>query len=757
MIFVTPTPPRNLQKSSKNSKIQPIVRTRGRNGQKQQLAFSTLLPPINTNQNSLDKNSIPVTLPTISNEEPITPSSFSEIFSTLAPDKNEKLSQEEDEPRKYYQENFHQQPIVIPLQNEAKVTEKPFSLKEEYISNNFKEDPRLTSYEPKTYSPTETTFVVDNLITTQPRNKIDRYETINRKPVNTDFDSRATTKLKGKLQTTESYLAPTTGFDDIINPVDVSINAPRNGNNDKTYSVEVDQNKVTNGHTGKIMIDIQVNINDNSGNQSRISTNSHGPVHPTYSSQTEDVTTTRYVKPTIQTVKTTKYVKPTEAADNFLDLISPIDEGYSAPTTEKHPPPSPPPPLPLPERDPIINPRKPARFKNLRNFGTKIKEEKPNDFVAPDYNEEFKKDDLYAPDIATEYTGTVTEDSNFYDAPEQHFDDYKSHYEDDQYYEEPYEEAYEEPYEEAYKQPYEQAYEEVYEEETEPPKHHHKTYHKNKHGKSKHKSKVYASFEKAKNAGNHYETLEKPYDDFFNGHHHEDSFYKPFDSQYDSEYTDHFLEKPYYKKEEKKSYLKGSFFEPLKKPHFDKGIHYHEDTYYDSLEKPFYKEPFYEDDHYESHGEPHFKETHYDSYEEAHYKPIEKPHYEESYHGYEEPDYEEHHEPYYKPLEKPHYEEDFYEEPYYEPLEKPHHEETYYEEPYYEPLEKPHYEDPDYYGDLYQHSTPRGYYSHADDLIPELKDIIKPLDWDVHDFSSWRRMLDTKDFGGTLRQQGHRL
>ena len=91
-------------------------------------------------------------------------------------------------------------------------------------------------------------------------------------------------------------------------------------------------------------------------------------------------------------------------------------------------------------------------------------------------------------------------------------------------------------------------------------------------------------------------------------------------------------------------------------------------------------------------------------------------------------------------LKKPHYQEDSF----YEPLEKP----VYQSEPYYEePFDD--YQDP-----LYIDPVPKGYYDQTPDLIPELADVIRPVDWNVHDFSSWRRILDSSRFGGSLAHSG---
>ena len=118
-----------------------------------------------------------------------------------------------------------------------------------------------------------------------------------------------------------------------------------------------------------------------------------------------------------------------------------------------------------------------------------------------------------------------------------------------------------------------------------------------------------------------------------------------------------------------------------------------------------------------------------------------------------EPVYDDHHfsddfydsEPH---LEKPNYQEEIF----YEPIEKPHQEDFFYE-PLEKPIIDPYYDEPfdDYQENLYIDPVPKGYYDKTTDLIPELKDIVRPLDWNVHDFSSWRRILDKTRFGGTIK------
>ena len=48
-----------------------------------------------------------------------------------------------------------------------------------------------------------------------------------------------------------------------------------------------------------------------------------------------------------------------------------------------------------------------------------------------------------------------------------------------------------------------------------------------------------------------------------------------------------------------------------------------------------------------------------------------------------------------------------------------------------------------------------GFYDKTEYLLPELKDVVRPANWDVKDFSSWRRILDTSKFGGSLANHLH--
>ena len=189
-------------------------------------------------------------------------------------------------------------------------------------------------------------------------------------------------------------------------------------------------------------------------------------------------------------------------------------------------------------------------------------------------------------------------------------------------------------------------------------------------------------------------------------------------------------------------------------PIYDPDPYYDDGTYHDP--KPYHEpEPYHEPDPYDIPKPYHEPEPYHEP--DIYYKPDpykepppyheEPSHYEESPISYhEEPPY--HSEPPYHEPEPPYHEPPLYHEPppYHEP-------EPYHPPPKYDP--EPHeefYEAPPYVSE----PRPRGFPHHTEELLPELRDIIRPLDWNVHDFSSWRRLLDrTKNFGGSLSNRGH--
>ena len=430
---------------------------------------------------------------------------------------------------------------------------------------------------------------------------------------------------------------------------------------DSSYTISVDPEKATNGHGGKISIDINVNVQS----EDRGGSNSHGPVQTTYQTPSEaDLPpSSDYARPT-----DSSYAGPTTT--NSYEQRAPSDQGYAAPVTKDYAfsdlvDSTKPRVRPTDTYDsPTVKPRK-KKPSYPRTYGSKvtdngkpndfvapdyvtINDDRPNDFVAPDYNTEIYKDDFTAPDIAGEYeTPSAPVVDDYYGAPPHH-DDYTAPVVDDYY--QPHDEYFpEENYDDGSYYGHEAPGYDNFEED-----YHYEKPKKHKHKKHKKHKKV------------------KPFVDFGQGYHKPEKYSKP-----------HYEE---------------DFYEHEPHPHQEE---YHDDFHYEPLEKPFY-EP-----------EPHYKP-------ESHYEP--KPLYEPPT-AYEEP--------YHEPLEKPIYEE----EPYYNP------------EPYYEP---PSYDEPYEHGNLYIEPVSKGYYEKTTELIPELRDVIKPLDWNVHDFSSWRRLLDPKRFGGTL-------
>ena len=193
-------------------------------------------------------------------------------------------------------------------------------------------------------------------------------------------------------------------------------------------------------------------------------------------------------------------------------------------------------------------------------------------------------------------------------------------------------------------------------------------------------------------------------------------------------------------------------------PIYDPDPYYEEDIYHDP--KPYHEPKPYHDPKPYQEVKPYDKPDIYYKPDPYHEPPPyhEEPVYHEPPSYHEEPPVKYHEEPpYHKP--PPHYKEPPYHEPpaYHE--EPSYHEEPPYLEPppYHEP--EPHHPEP--HEEFYEAPSyvseprPRGFPHHTEELLPELKDIIRPLDWNVHDFSSWRRLLDrTKNFGGSLSNRG---
>lgn len=211
---------------------------------------------------------------------------------------------------------------------------------------------------------------------------------------------------------------------------------------------------------------------------------------------------------------------------------------------------------------------------------------------------------------------------------------------------------------------------------------------------------------------------------------HEAPGYEEFIDDYEPDYPDYHAPKPKYKHKKVKTFVDFG-----KHPNHRKHKHRlkHQKTKY----RP---EPVHGDHHYFNEdffeSEPHLEKPNYqeETFYEPLHEPLEKPVFEP------DPYYDQPFDDYDYQLKKPHYQEDSF----YEPLEKPvYQSEPYYEEPY-----------DDYQDNLYIDPVPKGYYDKTTDLIPELKDVIRPLDWNVHDFSSWRRILDSSRFGGSLTDSG---
>ena len=694
-IFVTPTPPPIIippKTMPGRRRTPPTSFVNPRSGQ-QKFAFSTLLPPINP----------PTTRPSIRNTETL--SSFSDIFSSKGTNEKQKTSYKNNAPPPSFvpKDDSYGKPLGKPITTSnddyeynlsdtlRPPQENAFPSYDDYTYDNNDDDVTISGLDPR-FNDVLSNVVSDNpsfdVIEKLQRSKDNSFNTEssienNQKNVRISV-VEDTTKLKGKLKSkpktfsrftddgtisppNESQFSagysgpvpetvPPTVFTDIIEPPatsSTSYEAPatsvpaygsgaRKPPSDSTYTVSVDPS-VTNGHSGKIKIDINVNINEDKRGRS----NSHGPVQTTYRTQE---TTKSYPNPT-----DSSYTEPT-SNDGYS---APLDEGYTAPVTNDYFPPDDN-YIDVEDESYDINtsskPYKKVKRPNYpRTYGSKVTDDRPNDFVAPDYNEDVYKDDFTAPDIAGEYeTPSAPVVDDYYKPTEEYpqpYDDYTAPVVDDYYY------GHEAPGYDNFEKDY-------YDE---------KPHHKHK----KHK-KI------------------KPFVDF--GKHPKPYKTKDFVMEPPPFYDDFHDEDPYFEND------------------------------YEPLEKPFYNKP------------------------EKHYEPLYVPqkHYEP------EPSYEppKHYEP--EPLYEPpkHYEESFY-----EPLEKPFHEEPYYEsEPQYEyPTQ---YEEPEYYHDsgdsVYLDPVPRGYYDKTTELIPELKDVIKPVDWDVHDFSSWRRLLDPSRFGGTLSKHRHK-
>ena len=678
-VFVTPrTPSIRLQPKlrlvGKKSK-ESISMVNPRSGQ-QKFAFSTLLPSM---------NSIATTTPKPARTSTI--SSFSDIFSNL--------QRNEENPRTSYKNNASP-PSFIPEEEEESYGQplgKPLG-KPITTSNDGSRFPLYDDLAPPvdysydSYDDEETISGIDprfneNFIDAVSDNpSFDISEKLQRAKDNDDVnDFDQTTRIKGILkksskpfsrfrdsgsaspppgaQFSEGYSGPVADteapsvFTDILDPVTTKYQSPPR-RPDSSYTISVDPEQATNGHGGKISIDINVNIQGEGDQYGDTGvSNSHGPVQTTH--QTHQTPSEADLPPS------SNYARPTDSGyvgpitTSSYKQSAPADEGYSAPVTKDYafsdlvdssktkvgPTDT--------YASPTVKPRK-KKPSYPRTYGSKVSDEKPNDFVAPDYvtvnddrpndfvapdyNTEIYKDDITAPDIIGEYETPS--------APV--VDDYYPH--DD----------YAAPVVEDYYQ-------------------HHEEY-----------------------------FPEENYD--------EDSYYGHEAPGYDNFEEDYFSEKPHkYKHKKHKKHKKVKPFVDFGRGHYKPKQHY----------KPHYEEDFYEQ-------EPH---AHHEEYHDvSHYEPLEKPFYEPA--------------PLYEPPT-------VYEEPYHEPLEKPiYQEEQYYHpEPYYEP---PSYDDESKYehGSLYIEPVSKGYYEKTTELIPELKDVIKPLDWNVHDFSSWRRLLDPKRFGGTM-------
>ena len=211
------------------------------------------------------------------------------------------------------------------------------------------------------------------------------------------------------------------------------------------------------------------------------------------------------------------------------------------------------------------------------------------------------------------------------------------------------------------------------------------------------------------------------YEDNYFGH--EAPGYQEFVDDYEPDY---YTERPKHKHKKVKPFV--DFGKDQSNPRKPKHKFKHQKSKYRPSE-PVLDDHYFNENFFE--GEPHLEKPIYQ--EETFYEPLEKPHYQED--------------SFYEPLEKPVFDPDPYydqEDSFYEPLEKPlYQSEPYYEEPYDD------YEEP-----LYIEPVPKGYYAQTPELIPELADVIRPVDWNVHDFSSWRRILDSSRFGGSLAHSG---
>ena len=727
-VFVTPTPPPIVipPKTMPGRRLKPSFGPR--RSEKQKIAFSsTLLPPIQ-----------PLRITTAPPPDSQGISSFSDIFS-----KGEKKSEEQKtsfknnapapsyvgQSEEYeYEEDSYGQPLARPISNSQEESGPPDDNFPEYIDYNDVTisglDPRLSSDQT---APDNLSFDILQKLRKK-ESSHNRFETHD----NGDFigqnDFDETTRLKGILkqdsgsfgrfvekspppsdQFSGGYSAPVpdpntpTVFSEILDPpetttpgyvvpldVDDYQSPPKRP--DPGYTVSVEPTIIDNaGVNNGHSGSLKIDLNININKESeRPSSNSHGPVQTTFR-PTNLPTTQSYVIPT------TGYTNTKPQPTVFSDILQPADDEYTAPLqdiTESY-------------DLPTERPRKTRPSTNYpRNYGSKITDddERPNDIVAPDYNIDLYKDDLTAPDVDTGYdVPSAPVVSDYYNAPV--VEDYTGPASYDSY-----------DYEENYFGHEAPGYEEFveYDYHSEPPrgKHkkikpfvnfgshspHRKPKHRFKHQKSKHK---------------HHPTV---YEENYFG----EDFYE----------AEPHLEKPKHQEE--------IFYEPIEKPH------HQDDSFYEPLEKPIY-DSYYDEPLEDYHlNEPHYQD-------DTFYEPLDKPVHQADnfYEPLEKPVY--HSDTFYEPLDKPVHQADNF----YEPLEKP----VYHSDTFYEPLEKPIYNSESYYEEpyddnLYLDPVPKGYYDKTTELIPELQDVIRPLDWNVHDFSSWRRILDETRFGGSLKNTG---
>ena len=601
-IFVTPTPPPIIippktmpgrRKKPSKSFVNP------RSGQ-QKFAFSTLLPPF---------NSIQTTTPRPSKAQTPTPTSFSEIFSNLK--KNEKQStsfRNNAPPSTNYNSNdvSYGKPLGKPITTSNDDYEYPFyetltPPKDQTFTDYDYNDGTISGIDPRfndnfsdVVSDNPSFDIIEKLQKTKDNSIIQNFQFANKNNVkNKNINIRVrghedTTKIKGRLKEETSTLSrftdartqspppseqfsggysgpipetkPPEVFTDILDTTETSYETRPPSNNyqsppkrpDTSYSISVDPEDVTNGHSGKIKIDINVNINGDDDNYGRGMSNSHGPVQTTYQTPTES-----------NNLPNSGYATPTESSNvgptTTNSYSAPVDEGYSAPVTDdysfsdllentnSHVKPT------DSYESPTVKPYKNKEKKPSypRTYGSKVVDDRPNDFVAPDYNEEFYKDDFTAPDIVGEYETPSAPVVDDYYKPDEYFpdDEYTAPVVDDYYY------GHEAP-------GYDNFEEDFY---IEKPHYHHKKKHK--------KVKPFVDF------GEH----SKPY----KKHKHKEVFYEPLEKPF---YDPDPYEPPYEPAYEPPQPYEEPFYEPLEKPHYEEPYHEPE-TYYEPPTQ--YEEPEY--------------------------------------------------------------------------------------------------------------------------------------------------------------------